>query len=225
MITKKNLLLLIVALLSASPVFAQRFTKREQARREARAANYFYGASFTFTAGYDHSWVEKNDVGTSPYFGQKQYFQNTYDSFNAGFLMDYALSKKWGYQIGLYYNQKGCDKVYYYDNHLGQGEQKVSDEEIKVQGMELQGVVRYFIPLSYKSRISINAGLYLNKLIDPPATFKNWDMGVLVGAGYDWQHWSVSATYQPGVYPNLVTHSDLRMSSLMFNVGWRFWKK
>lgn len=225
MITKKNLLLLIVAFISASPVFAQRFTKREQARRDARTANFFYGASFTFTAGYDHSWCSKEPLGSTIYFGKEQYLQDNFDSFNAGFLFDYALSRKWGYQFGLYYNQKGCDKVYYYDNGLGYGSNRYDEESLMVQGIELQGQLRYFIPLRYDSRLSINAGLYVNKLIDPPSEFKNWDMGVQVGLGYDWNHLTVSATYQPGIYPNIAVHTDTRMATLMFNVGWRFWRR
>ncbi len=46
-INKRSVLLIIFMMVVAMPSFAQRFTKKEQAKREARAINYFYGNSFT----------------------------------------------------------------------------------------------------------------------------------------------------------------------------------
>ena len=53
--TKKSLAVLLFCFVAVAPSFAQKFTKREQARREAREKYYFCGNMFTLTAGYNHS--------------------------------------------------------------------------------------------------------------------------------------------------------------------------
>jgi hypothetical protein len=45
------------------------------------------------------------------------------------------------------------------------------------------------------------------------------------GVGYDYRHLALSLTYQPGLYRNYTDDSDARMNALMFNVGFRFWRK
>ena len=47
---KRTIFVLLLASLAGSSLFAQKFTKRELARREAREAYYFCGATFTFSA-------------------------------------------------------------------------------------------------------------------------------------------------------------------------------
>lgn len=228
MISKKSLAVLVVGFLIATPVFGQRFTKKEQARREARAANYFYGASFTITAGYNHSWALDREIELStPYFGKSERLQNTYDSFNFGALYDHSLNRYWGLQTGLFYTQKGCDHTYFYDNKTSgnYGANLYKTEEQRIQGIEWQGNVRRFFVKTYYSRFSLNAGLYVNKIIESPSTFKNWDLGVQVGLGYDYKHLTTSFTYQPGIYPKVARNSDTRLGTIMFNVGWRLWRK
>lgn len=232
---KKNLLLILallgVGLYEATPLSAQRFTKKEQARRDARAANYFYGATFALTAGYVHSWMSKSPIDLSThYYGQSAQIQNTHDSFNLGFVWDQALDKKWGLQTGLYYMRKGCDKMFYYDNgtsaDYGQQLLKEKTEELLIQGLELQFQGRRFFPLNQTTRLSINAGLYVSRFLDEPKDFHKWDLGPMCGIGCDWTHLYTNVSYQPGVFSNVVDRNcKSRLGSLWVNVGVRFWKK
>lgn len=226
--TKKILLGLLLAICVFPSVYGQKFTKKEKARREAREANYFYGASFTLTAGYDHSWMNLRSVYLdTEYYGKSEKWGNTHNFFNLGFLWDQAIDKKWGVQTGLYYKQKGADHLYYYDNGLGYGS-ILRDEETEEAGInmvELQSQIRRFFPVTYDSRFSVNGGIFIDKFFDTPSCVRNWNLGLQVGLGYDFQHISVSATYQCGLLPYVVDDCYSRLSSLQFNVGYRLWKK
>jgi len=228
--TKKLLTVLLFTFISIAPIFAQRFTKREQARREAREKNYFCGNTFTLTAGYNHSWLSSSmiELGSS-YYGKSEKLANTKEAFNVGFLWDYAFKNttKWSTQVGAYYTVKGGQHLYYYDNELGQGPQ-VREEEttnITLQAIEIQGLVRYAFPLGYDKRITLNAGPYISKFINTPDEFKNWDLGVMVGVGLDYKHISASLSYQPGIYSGVSENSNTRVQCVSFNIGYRFWKK
>lgn len=209
----------------ALPAYGQKFSKRLEARREARAANYFYGAQFTVAAGYVHSWMSPSDVGLSvASFGRSARIKNTHDAFDIGFLYDQAFSRRWGLQTGLYYTQMGGEKMTYSDQGLGYGPILYDSESLETHGIGLQVVGRYFLPLAHDSRLSLGVGPYLTKLVDAPTGFRNWDYGALAQVGFDWRHWSVSVSYQMGLYDGLVKRSDTRMNALIANVGFRFWK-
>lgn len=224
---KRNILLLIAFLIIAMPAFGQRFTKKEQALREARAKNFFYGHSFTLSAGYVHSWLTTDKFDqTSSSFGRTGQFSNTRESFDALFSWDICTSRRWGVQFSAGYIQQGGEKLFYSDQGLGNGPQLRPDlnETVHINSAELQSVFRYFIPLTYKSRLSVNAGLYIDRVTGSYSDRNDWDMGALVGLGYDWNHWSVIATYKPGVFPNVIKGSDTRVASLSINLGFRLWK-
>lgn len=226
--TKRTILGLLLAVCVFPSVYAQKFTKKEQARREAREANYFYGASFTFTAGFEHSWMNEKSVDLdTEYYGKSEKWGNTHNFFNVGFLWDQAINRKWGLQTGLYYKQKGGDHLYFYDNGLGYGS-ILRDEETEEAGInmiEVQSQVRYFIPVQYRSRFSVNAGYFIDKFVNTPGDVRNWNLGVQAGIGYDYRHWSFSATYQCGLLPSVVDDCNSRLSSVSLNVGFRIWKK
>lgn len=229
--TKKILTVLLFGFVSIAPLFAQKFTKREQQRREARENYYFCGNMFTFTTGYNHSWLIERDITlSSPGYGKKEKMGNTNNRFNVGFLWDHALhkSKKWSLQTGIYYSMKGGDHMYYYDNKFGLGLQRRNEEteEFDIQCAEATVLWRRAFNLpNPKQRITLNFGPYVSKFIDAPEGIGNWDFGVSVGVGYDFNHWSASVTYQPGVYPNIADGCTTRQANLMFNIGWRIWKK
>ncbi len=227
MMTKKSLLLLTIGIATITPTFAQKFTKKEKERAEARAANYFYGHSFTLTGGYEHSWITNGEVtATTTKFGQSECLKNTHDAFNVGFLWDYAFNPRWGMQYGLYYTQKGGEKISYYDNGFGVGPLPKSEDGVLISGLELQGMARYFIPLTHKSRLSINAGAFITKFLNGEDDgIRKWDMGLQCGLGYDYKHLALSATYQPGIYSHIAKNSDARMNAFSVNVGFRFWRK
>ena len=225
---KRTILLLCCALPLITDLQAQKFTKKEQARREAREANYFYGATFTFAAGYVHSWMSNNviDLGTSN-FGKSERWGNTNNHFDIGFAWDQAFSRKWGLQTGLYYTNKGGDHLYYYDNGLGAGPilRDEETEEVNAQSIELQCQYRYFLNLAKKMRLSLNAGIYIDKMIGDPSGYNNWNLGPQVGLGFDWQHVSASVTWQPGVFEFVADDSNSRQSAICVNIGYRIWKK
>ena len=222
--------MLLVVMTSASCVFAQKFTKREQARREAREANYFCGASFTLTAGYTHSWMSESKIkqGISSY-GKSEYWNNTDNSFNLGFLWDQAFSKKWGLQTGLFFNNKGGDHLYYYDNgtsaNYGPILRQEETNEVTVHSFGLQCQMRYFFPVGKYSRFSVNAGVFVDKQFDTPSGIANWNLGPQVGLGYDWKHLSVSTTYQPGLFNKVTDNSKSGLNAVLVNIGFRMWKK
>jgi len=226
LINKRFTLLLLLSLVLALPIYGQRFTKKEQALREARAKNYFYGNSFTLSAGYVHSWLTKDSFESETIFGRTGAYQNTHNSFDLMFSWDICKKKTYGFQFSAGYVVNGGQKSIYQDNGLGYGPQLREDltDDFKTQNVEVQGVYRYFIPMTYKSRLSLNAGLYVDRLIGTNDYCRDWDMGVLVGIGYDWKSLATSVTYKPGVYPNIIADSDTRMGALMFNVGIRLWK-
>ncbi|MBQ0056601.1 MAG: hypothetical protein KBT20_02990 [Bacteroidales bacterium] len=226
--TKRFFLVLLLVMTLVPSVFAQKFTKKEQARREAREANYFCGASFTFTGGYTYSWMSECSIDrfTSAY-GRSELWGNNCHSFNLGFLWDQAFSRQWGLQTGAFFNQKGGDHLYFYDNGLGYGPVCRPEEtnEVTANLIELQCQGRYFFPLTKRSRISVNAGGYIDKVVGSPSGIANWNMGIQCGLGYDWQHVSVSATYQPGMFKKFADDSKTKVSGFMINAGFRFWKK
>ena len=225
---RKIILVLMIMLVSAPAIFAQKFTKREQARREAREANYFCGASFTFTAGYTHSWLNNSPISLKAnIYGKSERWANTRESFNVGFLWDQAISRQWGIQTGLFYNDKGGEHLFYYDNGLGYGPILRSEETDKVnaQSISLQSVCRYFIPLGKYSRISVNGGFFIDRHIHKPGNFSHWNLGPQVGLGYDWKHLSLSATYQPGIFQSITDNSNTGLGAVLFNAGFRIWRK
>lgn len=228
--TKKLLAVLLFGCVAIAPAFAQKFTKREQARREARENYYFCGNMFTFTAGYNHSWLTPSSIKlTTTNYGKSEKLTNTNNNINLGFLWDHAFkhAQKWSLQHGLYYSNKGGEHLYYYDNGLGAGPQIRTEEtkKIHVQNLELQSVLRYTFLIAHDQRITANAGLYVDKMFDTPAGIKNWDFGGLIGVGYDYKHISASITYQPGCYPNIADNCNTRQANISFNVGYRLWKK
>lgn len=228
--TKKIFTVLLLGFLSFASVFAQKFTKREQLRREAREKNYFCGNMFTFTAGFNHSWLTPSDVEmTTTYFGKTEKIANNKEAFNLGFLWDHAFKNttKWSVQSGIYYTMKGGEHLYYYDTTLGEGPQlrEEETEKLKIQGVEGQFLVRYAFPIAYDQRITLNAGPYITKLIDTPSDVKNWDFGALVGIGYDYKHWSASVNYQPGCFSEAIRNSKSRIANISINIGYRLWKK
>lgn len=226
MIGKKSIWLLAAGLMMALPAHGQKFSKRLEARKEARAANYFYGAQFTLAAGYVHSWMTTSAVRMNiSQFGRSAQIKNTHDAFDIGFLYDQAFNRRWGLQTGLYYTQKGGEHMTYSDQGLGYGPILYDRYGLTVHGVELQALGRCFLPLAYDSRLSLGVGPYITKLIDVPDGFRNWDLGLMVSIGYDWRHWSASLSYQPGLNSGVVEHSDTRMNALSVNVGFRFWKK
>lgn len=226
---KRTILILLFALSLGPTLHAQKFTKKAQARREAREANYFYGASFTFTSGYVHSWMSNNVIDLqSDYYGKSERWGNTNNHFDIGFAWDQAINKHWGIQTGLYFTNKGGDHLYYYNNGLGMGPILLTEktDEVNVKLAELQTQCRYFIPLAQKLRLSLNAGLYLDRTIKEPSGIRKWNFGPQVGLGFDWTHYSASVTYQPGVFDGMtVKNSNARQSALCVNIGYRIWKK
>ena len=228
MCRKVLLVMLLLAVTAPSGLYAQKFSKKEQARREAREANYFCGATFTLTAGYEHSWMNEQSVSlSSKYYGKSEKWANTHDYFNVGFLWDQALSKKWGVQAGLFYKQKGGDHLFYYDNGLGYGAILRPEETVEagINMIELQSQMRRFFALSPKSRVSVGAGIFIDKFIDTPDDVRNWNLGVQASLGYDWRHLALSVTYQCGLLPSVVCDCNSRLSSVSVNAGFRFWKK
>lgn len=218
----------LLAVLTLTPtVYAQKFTKREQARREAREANYFCGATFSFCSGYVHSWMSNNVIDKRLSYGKSERWANTNNHFDLGFAWDQAFNKHWGIQSGLYFMNKGGDHLYYYDNGLGYGKILRDEEtdEVNAQSVEFQSQVRYFVPLAKKARLSLNAGYYIDKIIGKPSGFSHWNLGPQVGLGVDWMHLSTSVTYQPGLFENVVNDSHSRQSAVCVNIGYRFWKK
>lgn len=229
MMIKRTILVLLFATTAlGQTLYAQKFTKKEQARREAREAYYFCGASFTFTAGYVHSWMSNNaiELGTNNY-GKSERWGNTNNSFNLGFLWDQAINQKWGLQTGAFYSRKGGDHLHYFDNGLGYGKilRDEETEEVTSQCVEAQVQARYFINLAKKFRMTLNGGIYLDKYISSPSGFLNWNMGPQVGLGIDWQHFSAQVTYQPGLFERVAEDSHTRQSAVSVNFGYRLWKK
>jgi len=212
-------------LVVAIPSFAQRFTKKEQAKREARAINYFYGNSFTVSAGYVHSWLATKNF-TETAYGRTGAFQNTRDSYAFSFAWDYNKKKHHGFRVSAGYAQFGGEKIFYSDQGLGYGRQERYDlnETIHLNEIIVEGKYRFFIPLTYKSRISLDAGVYLARIVGSYDTCEDWDMGPVVGIGYDWKHLSLGVDYLPGVWNKVIDGGNTRVCALMFNVGFHFWK-
>ena len=222
---KRYFLLLLLTVVVTIPSFGQRFTKKEQALRDARAVNYFYGNSFTLSHGFVHSWLAR-DRFTESTFGRTGSYENTRNSFDFDFAWDYCKSRHHGFKVAAGYAQFGGEKLYYEDQGLGYGRQQRYDltEQIHLNEVMLSAQYRYFIPLTYKSRLSLDAGAYFSRIVGSYDDAKDWDMGPFVAIGYDWKHLSTSVTYMPGVYGNIIDGSTARVSALMFRVGWHFWK-
>lgn len=228
--TKKIFAIFLFGLVALTPLYAQKFTKREKARREARENYYFCGNMFTFTAGYNHSWFTPSALKlTSSTFGKSEKMTNTQEGFNLGFLWDHGFkdSKKWSLQSGLYYTLKGGDHLFYYDNGLGAGPQLKEEEtkELSVQGIEAQALLRRAFAINKYQRITVNVGPYITKILDKPDGFKEWDLGAMVGVGYDYKHLSASVSYQPGCFPKVVKKCNTRQANISVNIGYRIWKK
>ena len=205
---------------------AQKFSKKIQERQEARAANYFYGASFTLAAGYVHSWLSTADVAVSSLsYGQSVSARNTREAFDIGFVYDQSFSRHIGLQTGIYYVEKGGELWTFYDGGLGYGNIKRDSETLRTRAVELQALARGFVPTSRTSRVSVNAGFALSRIIKSDGDFGKWDMAPVVGLGFDWQHVAASVNYQPGIYTHLYTHSQTKMSAVYVNIGYRFWKE
>lgn len=222
----KYFFLTLLTLIVSLPAFGQRFTKKEQALREARAINYFYGNSFILSAGYVHGWLATDHFDLTEY-GRSGLYGNTRESMMFGFAWDYvSKNKHHGMEVKALYAQFGGEKLVYADQGLGYGLQQRYDltETIHINEVMLQGTYRYFIPLTYKSRLSLDAGIYFGRVVGNYDKAKNWDMGPVVGLGYDWHHVSVGLEYLPGVYGNVVEHSTTRVSALMLSVGCHLWK-
>lgn len=225
---KRTILVLSLALTLGPSLFAQKFTKREQARREAREAYYFCGSTFTLTAGYVHSWMSNSGITPSvSAFGKSERWGNTDNSYNLGFIWDQAFNKHWGLQTGAYFTHKGGDHLYYYDNELGYGMILRPEEtkEVRAQMAQLQVQGRYFINIEKQMRLSLNVGGYVDKLFGNPDGYRNWNLGPQVGIGVDWKFISASCTYQPGVWTKVADNSKSSQSALCVNIGYRFWKK
>lgn len=223
---KRYLALTLLTMIVALPAFGQRFTKKEQALREARAINYFYGNSFTLSAGYVHSWLAEDRFARTE-FGRSGLFGNTRESMAFGFAWDYVgKNKHHGVETKVLYAQFGGQKLFYSDLGLGYGQQLRHDltEMIHINEVMLEGKYRYFVPLSYKSRLSLDAGIYLGRVVGKYDDCKDWDMGPVIGLGYDWKRLSIGLDYMPGVYSNIVEHSDTRVGSLSLSVGLHLWK-
>lgn len=227
--TKKITLVLLMTLCLAPSVFAQKFTKREQARREAREANYFCGATFTFFGGYTHSWMTEEPLDITATYGKSEYWNNTDNSYTLGFAWDQAFSRRWGIQTGLYLNNKGGDHLHYYDGgtsgNYGPILRPEETDEVTVHSIELQCQGRFFLPLGKYSRISLNAGLFIDKHFDTPSGIGNWNIGPQAGIGFDWKHISTCVTYQPGLSTKVTDQSDSRLNGISVNLGYRIWKK
>ncbi len=221
-------MILLFATAFGSSLFAQKFTKKEQARREAREQYYFCGSTFTFTAGYVHSWMSNNAIGLdTEYYGKSERWGNTDNSFDLGFIWDQAFNKKWGLQTGAYYMRKGGDHLYYYDNGLGIGKILRDEEtdEVTVQSVELQCQARYFFNLAKKMRLSLNGGIYIDKFFSSPSGIRNWNLGPQVGIGFDCNRVAVSCTYQPGLFEIVADDSYTKQNAICVNIGYRLWKK
>jgi len=225
---KRNIVVLLVALFAITPIFAQKFSKKEQLRREAREANFFYGATFTVTGGYVHSWLSDKLINEScTDFDDIQRWGQDRNSFNIGFQYDHALSKWYGVQAGLFYALKGGDHTYYRDQHLGSGPIQLTEltEKAKNQAVELQLVGRGFLPVSKRSRFSLNGGMYIDRVVESSIEgFGKWDMGLQAGVGYEWYCTSFSFTYQHSIYGPYIEDSKSRQSAIYVNIGCRFWK-
>lgn len=224
-IQKKFFLLTLLTMIVTLPAFGQRFTKKEQALREARAINYFYGNSFTLSSGYVHSWLTTDHFSGLEY-GRTGLYGNTRESFAVSFAWDYCKKKHHGFQLSALYAQFGGQKVFYADQGLGYGPQQRYDltEQIHLNDLMLQASYRYFIPLTYKSRLSLNAGLYVSRKLGKYKSAKDWDLGPAVGVGYDWKLLSIGVNYMPGVYGNVIENSNTRVAALMFSAGIHLWK-
>ena len=222
---KRSILLLIFTLFVAMPVFGQRFTKKEQALREARAKNFFYGHSFTISAGYVHSWLT-TDKFEENIFGRTGQYSNTRESFEGLFSWDICTNRRWGVQFSAGYTQLGGQKLIYQDQGLGYGPQLRPDliETIHINEVDARILARWFFPLTYKSRLSLNAGPNVSRVVGKYTNCNDWDFGCVVGLGYDWNHWSFGINYKPGVFPSIIKGSDTRAASISFNAGFRLWK-
>lgn len=224
-LSKRTTLLVLMALTAVMPSFGQRFTKKEQALREARQINYFYGSSFTLSSGYVHSWLTP-DRFTPNEYGRSGSYENTRESFAFRFAYDYSKWRHQGMQFGLSYAQFGGKKLMYHDAGLGMGPQLRPDltESIHLNEIMVDASYRYFIPLTYDSRLSVGAGLFVGRIVGSYSDRHDWDWGPEVSLGYDWKHLSVGVNYVPGIFPSVIKGCDSRISSLTFSVGVHLWK-
>ena len=224
-VNRYRILLVLFLLVAYMPLSAQRFTKKEQALREARAINYFYGHSFTLSAGYVHGWL-LGDHFEDDTFGRTGSYQNKRESYAFSFDWDICKKKTHGYQFGLDFVQLGGSKIFFEDLGLGYGKQQRHDltEQIHLNELMLTGAYRYFIPLTYESRLSLNGGIYVSRILGSYDDAKDWDLGAFVSIGFDYKHWSASVRYYPGVYGNVIDDSTARVAGLSLSIGYHLWK-
>lgn len=214
--------------LACEPVIAQRFTKKEQARREARAKNYFYGNTFSLQAGFVHSWLRRNSVVSESEAGFCDVYQNNRQSFAIGATWNRAINKWWGWEAGLYYAGLGGEKCVYFDSGLAGTTSQLRDdrsEKISYGTIEAQGMARFFCPMTYYSRLSFDLGVHIDKVVAGGDAVANWDFGPVAGVSYEWKHLVGRVLYMPGINTKLVSGAKTAQNALWFNVGYRFWKK
>lgn len=224
----KVIILLLGMTLACEPVIAQKFTKKEQARREARAKNYFYGNTFSLQAGFVNSWLRRNTIVSTTEAGFSDVYQNNRQSFAIGATWNRAVNKWWGWEAGLFYAGFGGEKCVYYNSGLqGTTSQFRSDRStvMKYGAIELQGLARFFYPLSYFSRVSFDLGVHLDKVVAGGDGVANWDFGPALGVSYEWKYLVGRVIYMPGINTGLVSDAKTAQNSIWFNVGYRFWKK
>lgn len=222
-------LVAVMSLMTALPVQAQKFTKKAEARREARAKNYFYGHTFTVQAGLVHSWLTRYSFTPSTTYGATSRYQNTRQSFDLGFTWDYACTRYWGLQLGTFYSQQGGQLTQRFKNtslSVDYGTQLLNEktENVHINDLELEAMVRGFLPLTAHSRLSLGVGPYVGRIIAGPDASGHWTMGLQANMAYEWEHVYVGVTYQPGLYESLIDDCNTALNALWFNVGFRFWK-
>lgn len=224
----KVIIILLGMTLACEPVMSQRFTKKEQARREARAKNYFYGNTFSLQAGFVNSWLRRNTIVSASEAGFCDVYQNNRQSFAIGATWDRAVKKWWGWEAGVFYAGMGGEKCAYYNSGLpGTTSQLRSDrsQSIDYGVIELQGSVRFFLPLTYFSRLSLDMGVHVDKVVAGGDEVSGWDLGPMVGVSYEWKHIIGRVTYMPGINTGLISGAETAQNSMWFTVGYRFWKK
>lgn len=224
------MLLAVMGLTMANPASAQKFTKRAEARREARAKNFFYGHTFTLQAGFTDSWLTRYAFTETTNYGMRSRYMNSRQSFNFGFTWDYAFNRHFGLQTGAFYAQKGGQKLQYFSNKnlsADYGEQLLPEKtkNLHFNTIELQFMPRVFLPLTHRSRLSLGAGGFVGRVLNSEDDMNNWTMGIQGNLAYEWNRLYVGITYQPGIYNKVIDNRSTALNALFFNVGFRLWKE
>ncbi|MDO4497857.1 MAG: hypothetical protein Q4B58_08550 [Bacteroidales bacterium] len=224
---KRNIVILLVALMSVAPMYAQKFSKKEQARREAREANYFCGTTFTITGGFVHSWLDDKIINPKSTDFDDVYRYGQYrQSFNLGVQIDRAMSRYWGLQAGLFYASKGGEYTHYRDQHLGYGPILLPEDTKKCENqmIELQLQPRAFLPLTKFSRLTLGAGMYIDRVVESADGFGKWDLGYQGSLTYELKHYLVGVTYQRSFLDGYIDNSKSKQNAIYVNIGYRLWK-